>query len=460
MEKRLDPFYYIPSIVALENKVLAKQPLKLRHYSLRMASGATPTITDVSKYYAEKETGVPFIRVQNLNETGVLSLDDLKYINHETHENYLKRSQVKEDDLLVKITGVGRMAVAGVPPNGFEGNINQHIVVVKTESRETSEILAAYLNSEVGEKLASRRATGGTRPALDYPALRSIPIVFEPKLVELVNKARRDKEQRETEAELLLSSFDEFVCQKLGFTSQLSFNPTLEERIYRTKSFRSFNGRLDPYYHQTHFDKYYDGFGHQNDLVNLKDITKAIFTGKTPPKEKYTEEKTNIVVKAGTLKGNEVNWSKVAYAENCALSPSLKDFDILLLSAAHQISYIGKNPSIVIIPNELRKSPVHFVGELLCIRPETSKVHPYYLLAVLKTKFYYQLINRETRGQTSHLYPDDVSKIKVPIPKDEKVQIEISNELQSRLIEAERLFELANNEFNAIKNEIEKLILE
>src|SRR2546421_320830 len=103
-------------------------------------------------------------------------LNDLRYINQETHQKYLNRSQIKGGDLLVKITGVGRMAVSSVVPEGFEGNTNQHLVVIKTKDFETSEVLATFLNTDIGEKLASRRATGGTRPALDYSALKSIPI--------------------------------------------------------------------------------------------------------------------------------------------------------------------------------------------------------------------------------------------------------------------------------------------
>ena len=58
---------------------------------------------------------------------------------------YLKRSQVKGGDLLVKITGVGRMAVASVAPDGFVGNTNQHMAVIRTDSKEVSTILASYL---------------------------------------------------------------------------------------------------------------------------------------------------------------------------------------------------------------------------------------------------------------------------------------------------------------------------
>jgi len=186
LEKRLDPFYYIPELVELEKKILTKQPKKLRDYVKGISSGATPKTTESELYYTEKESGIPFLRVQNLSPTGVLEFDDCKYINEETHKGMLKRSQVSAGDLLVKITGVGRMAVASIAPDGFEGNINQHVCVIKTGSKEISETLAAFLNSDIGEKLASRRSTGGTRPALDYPALLSIPIIEDERILELL----------------------------------------------------------------------------------------------------------------------------------------------------------------------------------------------------------------------------------------------------------------------------------
>jgi len=195
LEKRLDPFYYVPELVELEKKVLAKQPKKLRDYVKGIASGATPKTAEVEKYYSDKENGKPFLRVQNLSPTGILEFDDCKYINEDTHNGMLKRSQVSEGDLLVKITGVGRMAVASVAPENFEGNINQHVCVIKTGNKEISETLAAYLNSDIGEKLASRRSTGGTRPALDYPALLSIPIIEDKRILEITKKVIKQKKQ-------------------------------------------------------------------------------------------------------------------------------------------------------------------------------------------------------------------------------------------------------------------------
>jgi len=172
---RWDPFYYRPELVALEKRVGEVTSQQLRDFALSMAGGATPSTKEAEKHYdTTAKEGVPFIRVQNLSTTGELNLEDIKLITRSTHEGLLKRSQLKGGELLVKITGVGRMAVASVVPEGFEANINQHIVAIRTDSIETSRALAAYLNLDFAEKLASRRATGGTRPALDYPALLSI----------------------------------------------------------------------------------------------------------------------------------------------------------------------------------------------------------------------------------------------------------------------------------------------
>lgn len=255
LEKRFDPFYYVPEFVELEKKILSKKPKKLRDYVKSIASGATPKTTESEKYYAEREDGVPFLRVQNLSPTGVLEFDDCKYINEETHNGMLKRSQVSAGDLLVKITGVGRMAVASVVPENFEGNINQHICVIKTGSKEISEALAAFLNSDIGEKLASRRSTGGTRPALDYPALLSIPIIEDERILQITDKVINQKQKNEAEADKLLSSIDDYLFNVLGVKLPEPPVNTLKNRMYITTLQEISGNRIDPAYHQVYFHK-------------------------------------------------------------------------------------------------------------------------------------------------------------------------------------------------------------
>ena len=242
LEGRLDIDYYRPQIMNLEKKIRQKSVKKLNHFILKMASGSTPSVTEEEKFYSTAETGIPFLRVQNLNPNGEISLDNVRYINEETHNKYLKRSQVLENDLLVKITGVGRMAIASVAPQGFIGNTNQHMVVIKTASAAESRYLANYLNLDIIEALATRRATGGTRPALDYKALKSIPII-ENIDFSLLRIAEEKSQKLKQQAQALLASIDIYLLTELGITLPKQDN-SLEKRIFRVSSRELSGGRL------------------------------------------------------------------------------------------------------------------------------------------------------------------------------------------------------------------------
>ncbi len=244
IEKRLDPFFYRPDFMQLENAIKKTGALPLRNYVRGIASGATPKTDECEKYYSDKQNGIPFLRVQNLSPTGILNYEDCKYINKNTHENMLCRSQVNEGDLLVKITGVGRMAIASVAPKGFVGNTNQHMCVIKTDNEETSWILASWLNTDIAEKLASRRATGGTRPALDYPALLSIPVIFDERIYETMKNAVSEMKQKQQQAKQLLDSIDSYLLDELGIKLPQKDN-SLSKRIFTTKFSEVSGGRWD-----------------------------------------------------------------------------------------------------------------------------------------------------------------------------------------------------------------------
>lgn len=163
-----------------------------------------------------------------------------------THNGLLARSQVQEDDLLVKITGVGRMAVASVPSPGFEGNINQHIARIRTDDRHTSEVLAAWLNTDIAETLAKRRSTGGTRPALDYGALRSIPVIFNEAILEAVKAAYRQHAQDLAKASEKLEGIDDYLLAELGINLPPEPENTIAKRIFTAERRELSGWRFDP----------------------------------------------------------------------------------------------------------------------------------------------------------------------------------------------------------------------
>jgi type I restriction enzyme S subunit len=249
MATRHDPYFYLPRFVKLEALVQSRSQAKLRDFIVAMSGGSTPKTEEQEKYYSDAASGVPFVRVQNLKVSGELSLDDVKHVNHETHHGLLVRSQVKQDDLLVKITGVGRMAVAAVPPQGFEGNINQHIARIRTKDRASSEALAAWLNTDIAEALAKRRSTGGTRPALDYPALRSIPVILDERTEREVRAAYDAYKTALKQANQKLAGIDDYLLAELGITLPPVPENTLASRVFTAQRRELAGWRFDPLFH-------------------------------------------------------------------------------------------------------------------------------------------------------------------------------------------------------------------
>lgn len=452
IEGRLEPNFYKPSIATLERKLRSLSSKRLRSYAQSFAGGATPSKRESEKYYSDSQIGIPFLRVQNLQTNGELSLNECIYINEETHNGLLKRSQVSGGDLLVKITGVGRMAIASVAPKGFVGNTNQHMVVIKTGDSSISKYLAHYLNLDIIERIASRHSTGGTRPALDYPSLKNIPII-EGLDFSIIDDAIKVKKEKEIEAQQLLDSIDGYLLKELGII--IPENNNINNRVFFINISSLQRSRLDSLYFDPKYCALIDCIkAGRYPLYELDSITSFLSTGQTPKSSCYSEEHTLFpIIKAGSYTGFEIDLDKVAYTTD-KQSFSVQKNDIFILSAAHQAEYIAKQ---ICYLSALPKPNTSFVGELLCIRANSS-VNPMYLYSLLSTSIYKTLLNREKRGQTSHLYSQDLKQIVVPIPPIDKQNI-IAEHINELRMKAKALQTEGKAILEDAKTKVEKMII-
>jgi len=89
-----------------------------------VTKGTTPT----SVSFDFSDGGIPFLRIQNLNNKSV-ELDDVLYISEQTHKA-LSRSIISPKDFLITIAGtIGKVAIV---PNHFpEYNCNQAIAILR-----------------------------------------------------------------------------------------------------------------------------------------------------------------------------------------------------------------------------------------------------------------------------------------------------------------------------------------
>lgn len=428
IEGRLDPFYYKPEYMQLE-KVLKKHgAIPLRKYVLGIASGATPKTDEVEKYYSDKENGIPFLRVQNLSPTSILNCEDCKYINQETHNGMLKRSQVNEGDLLVKITGVGRMAIASVAPKGFVGNTNQHMCVIKTNSEKTSKIIAAWLNTDMAEKLASRRTTGGTRPALDYPALLSIPIIYDESILSLMTDAIKKMNEKVDLSNALLKSIDSYLLNELGIELPKNDN-SLKTRIFTTKFSAVCGNRLDPFYVKNESNKMKSKSFEEIALGDMAVIEK----GKTITSDEIIEGCFPVIAGGQTSPYNHNTYN---YKGNC----------ITISASGAYAGYVWYH-----------ETPIFASDCMVVYSNDEEKMSTLFLSEILKLK-QSEIYDMQQGAGQPHVYAKDIYSIQIPLPPLSK-QIEIAEHIKEIRSQAKQLEIESEQILTDAKKEIEKMIL-
>ena len=60
------------------------------------------------------------------------------------------------------------------------------------------------------------------------------------------------------------------------------------------------------------------------------------------------------------------------------------------------------------------ENDITFVGEIMLLRPNVEKINPFLLLVFLKHPDTIKKIQEMVRGQTAHLYPNDLEKLVIP----------------------------------------------
>lgn len=163
--------------------------VSLREFTEKIGSGSTPKGGE-SSYVA---SGIPFIRSQNV-QSGSLVLDTVAFIEPETHEK-MRGTKLKPNDVLLNLTGasIGRSAM--VPVNFLEGNVNQHVCIIRLDrARYHPKFLCEFLNSARGQYLIDSAQSGGSRQGLNFQevgdlAIPDVDIEKQARIVEILSDA-------------------------------------------------------------------------------------------------------------------------------------------------------------------------------------------------------------------------------------------------------------------------------
>ena len=187
---------------------------RISSISAAVTKGTTPRGGNVA--YLDK--GIGFLRAENVAGLDRLNLNNLNYIDENTHTNYLKRSILEENDILITIAGtLGRTAL--VRKNDLPLNANQAVSIIRFVNPEKVDLLFFIyaLNSPMIQRIMTEQKKITAIPNLTLEIISDCLIPLPPlaeqhrivaKIEELLPHIER-YEKAETQLTQLQADFPE-----------------------------------------------------------------------------------------------------------------------------------------------------------------------------------------------------------------------------------------------------------
>ena len=189
-----------------------------------ITKGTTPT----SIGHNFTDSGIKFIKVESLTESGEIIPNKVAYIDEDCHQA-LKRSQLKKDDILFSIAGaLGRIGI--VKEDILPANTNQALAIIrlKKESNALVDFIAKYFNSNIVTDEIEKLRIGAAQQNLSLTQLNNLfvplpPLPEQQRIVSIldeafaaITKAKANAEQNLKNANELFESYLQGVFEKKG----------------------------------------------------------------------------------------------------------------------------------------------------------------------------------------------------------------------------------------------------
>jgi type I restriction enzyme, S subunit len=137
----------------------------------KIGSGSTPRGSNYAK------TGIPFIRSQDVYNNKLI-FEDITYITKEVHDG-MNGTKVYAKDVLLNITGGSMGRCALVPDDFKEGNVSQHVCIIRTINIDNN-FLHYVVLSPYFQRFVFNSTTGAGREGLPKYNLERFPFPLPP----------------------------------------------------------------------------------------------------------------------------------------------------------------------------------------------------------------------------------------------------------------------------------------
>jgi type I restriction enzyme, S subunit len=371
-------------------------PTQLGSISEHITKGATPTTYG----YEWEESGIYFLRSECVKPYR-LSPSGAAFISDDAHLA-MKRSVVREGDILISITGY--IGAACILPKGLgEANINQHIARIRVESEETASFIMYYLNSEPMQKEFQLIQTGQAYPQLSLKQLHDTVVPLPPlpeqkKIASILTSVDEVIENTESQIaklqDLKSGIMQELLTQGIGHTEFKDSPVGMIPVGWDTSRLvdLSINGISNGVFK----DPKNVGSGYR--LINVLDMYQGFGVNL---------DKVELL----TVSEKEFVRNKVEYGDVFFTRSSLK---------LEGIAFCNINLSA--------RDDITFEGHLMRIRPDTARILPkylaYYCLSDYARKYFMSVAKHSTMTTIGQ---QDIAPLNVSLPSLDEQQAIISS---------------------------------
>lgn len=431
--------------------------IQLKDCSECIFSGITPK--SGGDAYSDDNNGVLFIKSGCLSTDGTVTIDTSSKIKPDVHNGIMKSSKLRKKDVLIAIVGatIGKI---GLYDLNCEANINQAIAAVRLKGDILPEFLVAYMLSPFGQAYLEYLKRPVARANINLQEIGEIEVPLlsheeQKKFISIYDMAKKVKNQKQQQANKLLSGTSEFVLEKLG----LAFEWPKNQLAYATWS-SSLVGRIDADFYSPKFAQFRKQIEElPYPAVPVGEISEKIVSGFAAGKQDQADDlpedqRVPHLRPFSITPEGELSFETKKYVPK----NRLKDDDYC---KKNEIIFNNTNS-----PDLVGKTTV-FDSEVLCAASNhmtritvKDSINPYYVAAffnVLLSTGYWKLLCTNFNNQAG-VNIETLKSVKIPMPSKE-LQDEIATGIMQRRSEANILRKEAEQAWQAAKAQLEKELL-
>lgn len=460
IEGRLDPFFYHPAFSSLNKRLT-----KTTHRRLNDVVSLSNEAWNQKDIF---ENDFPYIEISAI-DTLSGEIQDITYYKKKNAPSRAKMI-VRQNDIIVSTTRPHRGGISLIDESkdGFIASTGFAILRELKTDKLTRPYLYYFLRTKFALNQMLQRSSGGNYPAITTQELKKIiipipSISIQNKIIETIEKAHKQREEKLKQADELLNSIDGYVRQQLG----IDYQEPEEKTTFTTLSDEVAGKRLDPKKYSQKPKAILTAIKKAKyPQLTLNDLIVASLSGDWgndlfDNNAKVSKDTVQVKVLRNTNFDNSLNLNLDNVAErlierNKFVKNKLQNGDILIeKSGGSPIQPVGR---VAIFDNI--KGDYYFSNFLQCIRINTTKCLPYYLFVYLRSIYtlnYMEYLQNQTTGIKNLIWEEFTDTPIVLPPKD--IQEKLTDETKDRMTKAIALRHEASTVLKQAKKQVEAMIL-